>query len=80
MAEKDKLVLFQKPNVPITVWFLSSILSRVVPGGAAQASFRHLATIAIIVWALLEIFWGVNYFRRILGLIVLSLVVVGLWR
>jgi hypothetical protein len=33
-----------------------------------------------VVWALLEILWGINYFRRLLGLAVLLMVVVGLAR
>lgn len=70
--DKDgRVVVWQSPNLPLWVWIISTVLSRVLPYGqlnfvAALVSFGSLFT-----WAWLELFHGVNYFRRTLGAIVL---------
>jgi hypothetical protein len=35
---------------------------------------------ALIIWSLLEIFRGVNYFRRVLGLVVLLVTVASIFK
>lgn len=77
-TNKDgELVLFQRPNVPIIVWFLSMILALVTTNPAIHDRFMLLATIALVTWALMEIIWGDSYFRRVLGAIVLTIVVIS---
>jgi len=73
-------VIAQKPNIPLIVWFLSMVLARVLPSQSARTVFSQVATLSISIWALLELLWGVNYFRRGLGLVVLIVVGVGLLR
>lgn len=55
---------------------MSMVIARLTHG-QVQARFQLLAFIALTTWAVLEIFWGVNYFRRILGAMVLIVIVAG---
>lgn len=72
--DKDgKVVIFQRANIPLIVWLMSMIIARLTHGQTRE-HFQTLSFIAIITWALMEIFWGVNYFRRIIGLLVLLVV------
>ena len=65
-----KLALAQLPNVPIIVWVVARGMSWLLHGTTGEF-FRVVAFGALFVWAWLELFHGVNYFRRGLGLIVL---------
>lgn len=75
--KEGEVVLFQRPNVPIIVWFLSMVLATVSTNPVVRSRFGLLATIAIIIWALMEIIWGASYFRRLLGAVVLIVVIIG---
>jgi len=66
-----RIVIFQWPNVPIIIWFLANIAARVTSGTASKTA-RALATASLLVWAVLEVFYGASYFRRVLGLLVLA--------
>jgi hypothetical protein len=67
----------QFPNPPLLValagWGLAA-----VAGGVAHDIGRAVFTIGLAVWALEEAVSGVNWFRRLLGLGALVLIVVGL--
>ena len=58
-----KLVVGQFPNWPLWLW----------PGTVLTV----VRTGAIVIWAVMEIGWGVNPWRRLLGTIVLVWQVVG---
>lgn len=62
------IVIAQMPNLPLIVWFATSILSLILPTGNINIVFDTLATGSLFTWAWLELFDGVNYFRRALGL------------
>ena len=64
------VVLWQTPNKAIWAWAACTVLSLFFSGKVADI-FGGIASIALIIWALLEIFCGVNYFRRALGLLIL---------
>lgn len=71
----------QWPN--IVLWlFLASTLGLRFAGtnGAVATSLRVAADVSLLTWALDEVLRGVNPFRRLLGLAVLSLTVTGLVR
>ena len=74
-----KLVLWQKPNLPIIVWAVARLLQWPLNGQPAHIA-GLVADAALLVWALLELVQGVNYARRLLGAIVLAVVVYGLFR
>ena len=74
--EKGNTVLFQRPNLPIIVWGVTTIASKITNGNIYD--FFSLAAFGtLFTWAWLELFQGVNYLRRILGLVVLVATVYG---
>lgn len=44
-------------------------------GGMVEEIISWLGWVSIVLWAGLEVWWGVNYFRRLLGLMVLFMVI-----
>ncbi len=66
-----KIVLAQMPNLPIIVWLTASLLKLVFTTGEINTGLDVLANGSLFTWAWLELFQGVNYFRRALGLVVL---------
>lgn len=74
--DKDKnVVLAQKPNLPIISWVLFTLIAIVLPEGRPQLAVELIAFGSIFTWAWLELFQGVNTFRRILGAIVLIFII-----
>lgn len=69
---QGRIIIWQMPNLPLIAWAVLTVLSLLVSGRLADV-FSWLGSAALITWSLLEIFQGVNYFRRALGLLVLAL-------
>ncbi len=69
--DKGNVVIIQPPNIPITVWAVASILKLVANNGSLYAALDAISYGSIFVWSLMELFQGVNTFRRTLGLVVL---------
>ncbi len=65
------IVLAQMPNLPIIVWIAASLLKLFFTTGKINTGLDALAFGSLFTWAWLELFQGVNYFRRALGLGVL---------
>jgi hypothetical protein len=76
---KDKngqVVLTQKPNLPIILFVIFGTIALLfVSHPPLFRLFSILSLLSMFVWSLLEIFSGVNHFRRGLGLIALALTV-----
>ncbi|GDX62635.1 hypothetical protein LBMAG34_1690 [Candidatus Saccharibacteria bacterium] len=53
-------------------------LSLVIFAKPYNGILNIIFTASIIVWSILEIFWGVNLFRRIFGALILGFVLFGL--
>ncbi len=70
-----KVVVAQFPNLPLFVWVIATLLVKVVPEGPFTQLLELVAFGAIFTWAWLELFSGSTYIRRLLGLVILSLVV-----
>ena len=68
---QGEIVIAQKPNLPILVWLAATLLNLISPTGNISAGLDALAFGSLFTWAWLELFSGVNYFRRALGFIVL---------
>jgi uncharacterized membrane protein YGL010W len=66
-----EIVIVQMPNLPILIWIVATILKIFFKTGKTNLGLDILATVALLIWAIQELFQGVNYFRRGLGLIVL---------
>jgi hypothetical protein len=69
--DAGNIVIAQAPNLPILLWLAASLLSYGVPGENLHRGLEAVAFGALFTWAWQELFEGVNYFRRSLGLVVL---------
>jgi hypothetical protein len=63
---KGTFVLLQWPNIPLTIWLTCTLISRFTIE-TTQIVSTFIGTMSLVVWSLLEITTGVNYFRRFLG-------------
>ncbi len=59
------------PNLPLIVWIAASLAQISFYNGVGNTGLDILAFGSLFTWAWLELFQGVNYFRRALGLGVL---------
>jgi len=80
IKNKDaQLAIWQTPNLPLSVWSIAALLRWLLHGTP-----EHWASVvafgALFTWAWLELFQGVNYFRRALGLTVLTMLIVSVSR
>ena len=66
-----KIAIAQVPNLPLIVWIVAKLLATVVKHGTLHRLANNLAFGALFAWAWIELFQGVNYFRRALGALVL---------
>ena len=74
---EGNIVIAQMPNLPIILWVTASLLKLVFTTGEINTGLDALAFGSLFTWAWLELFQGVNYFRRALGLGVLIGVMVS---
>ena len=74
---RGRVIVWQTPNAPLMAWLVLTIFSLLVNGRLANILY-WVGSAALITWSLLEIFKGVNYVRRALGLLVLVLAVASL--
>ena len=69
--KEGKIVIAQMPNLPLLVGLTATVLQFVLPSGKIHTALDLIAFGALFTWAWQELFEGVNYFRRALGLVVL---------
>jgi len=74
---EGKVVLWQWPNIWLITWMIALTVSWFLPPGKLTDCLGLISFVALVVWALLEIFKGVNYFRRLLGLAILVMLIVN---
>lgn len=80
---KDKeghIKIWQPPNMLLYGWLVFKILSMLIDMSRLKTGFSNLSTAFLFAWAFLELTQGVNYFRRILGLVVLVALVIGYFK
>lgn len=65
------IVIAQMPNLPLIVWIAATLLNLIPTTGNIHTGLDALAFGSLFTWAWQELFQGVNYFRRALGLVVL---------
>jgi hypothetical protein len=68
---EGNVVIAQPPNLPLIVGIVASLLKLIFTTGQINLGLELVAFGALFTWAWEELFQGVNYFRRALGLIVL---------
>lgn len=69
-------VIAQKPNPALVAFFIFWLISFSSVGQLSQYS-GWLAFLAGVYWGLLELFSGVNLFRRMFGLAVIIVLLLG---
>jgi hypothetical protein len=73
-----RLTVVQWPNIPLAAYLLATVIHIIARSDTAISTVvAAVASGALAIWAVLEIGWGVNPFRRGLGSVVLILVVVS---
>lgn len=71
-SKEGKIVIAQWPNLPLIVWAVA-LAAKQLPLNATFAELADLIQFgAIFTWAWMEIFQGVNLFRRGLGIVVMA--------
>lgn len=68
---EGKIVIAQPPNLPLIVGIVSSLLKVIFTTNEINLGLELIAFGSFFTWAWEELFQGVNYFRRVLGFIVL---------
>jgi hypothetical protein len=69
--DEGNIVLGQMPNLPILVWLAATLLKLIPTSDSIHIGLDAVAFGSLFTWAWQELFEGVNYFRRALGLVVL---------
>src|SRR4051794_34006607 len=69
--------IVQFPNAPLLVFMAAAVLERVCSGRAHEIAWA-VGRVALTIWAYEEVARPANWFRRVLGIAVLVLVVFGL--
>jgi len=80
LDKNGRFVVAQFPNVPIIIWLTTVILNKFVHAQPANTVLSIIGTVFLTVWALLEIYSGVNLFRKLLGSVVLLYVVYFIYK
>ena len=68
---QGQIVIAQMPNLPIIVWLTATLLNLIPTNSNIHTGLDAIAFGSLFTWAWLEISQGVNYFRRLLGFVVL---------
>lgn len=68
---EGNIVIAQPPNLPLLLGITATVLKFIVKSGNIYTVLDAIAFGCLFTWAWLELFEGVNYFRRTLGLLVL---------
>ena len=70
--QTGEITIAQLPNAPLIVFLVAfGVRALLHPDGTVGTLVDVAATAGLVVWSVLEIGWGVNPFRRILGALVL---------
>jgi hypothetical protein len=73
------IVLTQRVNLPLIVWLVGVFTAYAFnQTGMFDRTLRIIAFGAIFTWGWMELFQGINYFRRVLGLCTLITCIVAM--
>ena len=78
VAKDGKYVVLQFPNAPLMVAIVAYGLRLVIDAQPLSNYLGVVIDISLGIWAIMEIIWGVNLFRRIFGLVVIGFILFGL--
>lgn len=77
---KDKegnIAVFQVFNLALIIWLVASVGSKLFEHGTVHNLMTTIAFGALFTWAYLEITKGDSYFRRVLGMLIMMLIIVN---
>lgn len=77
---KDKdghVVVWHRPNAPLVIWLVCAIIVHFLDAGKPKDVLSLIGLVALVIWALLEIFKGDSPLRRVLGGVVLAALVIS---
>lgn len=77
-CKDGKYIIFQYPNLPLWVAIFAFALRLIVKNQPFYNILDFVFNGSILIWAILEIFWGVNLFRKIFGAVIFLLIIYGL--
>ncbi|MDQ6985131.1 MAG: hypothetical protein Q9M76_02395 [Candidatus Dojkabacteria bacterium] len=69
--KNGKIVIAQFPNWPIIGWGIVRLVIISPLFNSKQTELFIISNTFLLIWALMELVSGVNYFRRILGVVIL---------
>jgi sterol desaturase/sphingolipid hydroxylase (fatty acid hydroxylase superfamily) len=72
---QGRIVIYQTPNIWLIAWMVLTFISLLSSSKTTANVFWWLGCGVLVIWSLLEIFRGANYFRRALGAVVLLITV-----
>lgn len=78
--DRGRITIWQWPNIPLYGWLVFKILSLLMDNSQFKVGFDDLSKAFLFAWAFLEITQGVNYFRRLLGLVVMITLILGFFK
>lgn len=73
-------MIYQRPNVWIIGWAVFDLAAIFISSKRIASIAWSIGAAFLVIWALLELIRGVNYFRRALGLFVLLMTVGALFK
>ena len=73
--KSEQSIIVQSPNLPIIVWFITLTLGIIVKNGVIAELIDLINFGAIFTWSWLEIFQGINIYRKTLGVFVMTLAI-----
>lgn len=77
--DQGNVVIWQMPNIWLIGWAVLTFISLFFRGNSTPANWLSFAgDLFLAVWAVLEVARGVNYFRRLLGFVVLLFVIASI--
>ncbi len=79
VSKQGQVVFAQFPNAPLWAGLGADVVAFASKGQMHRVA-NGISQTAFVIWALMEIVWGVNPFRRILGSVVLVLIGYAIYR
>src|SRR5438045_3805352 len=72
--DQNEFLVWQSPNLFLKIWIACTVVNWFLTINWFQRALAWVGLVSLIVWAGLELFQGANYFRRLLGLLVLLVI------
>jgi hypothetical protein len=76
---RGNVVIWQRPNIFIIAWVIITVVTIFTTGTVSNVLW-YISAAVLAIWALLEIFRGVNYFRRFLGVLVALIIIAAFFK